>query len=178
MGDIRLARPHPFTCRISTRGSYRTGIEFRTVSSSEWSAGKLSRDEASELSVRDVMYASPKTLPADTTVGELRRQFEQPKLRTALLADGSTFVGAIQRADVPASAASEEQAIVYAQRRPEAIGPERPAAEALARSDGENDDYRLVVLADDGQTLIGLVCMNAARTHFCVDKRGTQAVVP
>jgi hypothetical protein len=27
------------------------------------------------------------------------------------------------------------------------------------------------VLSDDGRTLLGLVCLNSARTHFCLDAR-------
>ncbi len=145
-------------------------IRIPGVSSGERSAGKILRDEAAGREVCEVMFVSPKTLPADITVGELRRQFEQPKLRTALLADGDAFVAAIQRGDLPAAAVSDEPAVTYATRPAQTIGPNRPASEALERLDGEHEDCRLVVLGDDGESLLGLVCMNGARTHFCVDQ--------
>ena len=40
--------------------------------------GSVSRDAAEDLRVSDVMVRSPKTLPADSTVADLRRLFSDP----------------------------------------------------------------------------------------------------
>ena len=121
------------------------------------------------------MDADPKTTPATTTVGELRRWFEgDAHLRTALLTDGPRFLGSVEPADLPPDAAPDQLGAQFAHRPAHVIGPERPAADALARLDAA-DECRVVVLADDDRTLVGLVCMDAARSHFCVPR---QAAAP
>jgi CBS domain-containing protein len=132
----------------------------------------ISRDDAAGQSVREVMYLQPKTLPAATTVGELREQFERRRgLRTALITDGDEFLGAVGRGDLDGAAADDEPAANYARRDVEAIGADEPADAALERLDDADGGHRLVVLSDDRRTLLGLVCLNAARTHFCLDAR-------
>ena len=74
----------------------------------------IARDEAADLLVRDVMVHRPKTLPSDATVGDVRRQFESPRVQTALLADDGRFVAAVAPAEVPDSAGAAEPAIAYA----------------------------------------------------------------
>ena len=44
----------------------------------------------------------------DASVADLRRLFQNDSVRTALLVDGPTFVGTVERDDVPPSAADEE----------------------------------------------------------------------
>ena len=123
---------------------------------------------ATELRVRDVMDPAPKTTPASTTVGELRAWFAaDAHVRTALLADGTTLLGAMTPADLPPDAPADRLAVEFARRPANVVGPHCPAAEALAQLDA-GGACRAVVLGDDDQTLLGLVCMNAARTHFCV----------
>jgi CBS domain-containing protein len=132
--------------------------------------GSISREDAAGRPVRDVMYLQPKTLPAATTVGELREQFERRRgLRTALITDGDEFLGAIGRDDLEPAAGDDEPAADYARRDIEAIGADEPAEAALERLDGVERGHRLVVLSGDGRTLLGLVCLNSARTHFCLD---------
>jgi hypothetical protein len=41
-------------------------------------------------------------------------------------------------------------------------------AEALAEMDSR-EDHRLIVLGDDGETLIGLLCLDRSGASFCVD---------
>jgi hypothetical protein len=130
--------------------------------------GRISRDEAADLFVTDVMDPEPKTTPATTTVGELRGWFAaDAHVRTALLTDGAAFLGAIGLEDLPADAPAGQLAVEFARRPAHVIGPDRPAGEALARLDA-TAGCRVVVLAPDDHTLLGLVCMDARRTHFCV----------
>ena len=133
--------------------------------------GKISREQAADLRVRDVMYLAPKTMAAATTVGELRDEFaRRPGMRTALLTDGNHFLGAVERGDLEEAGDAHAPAAEFARRRPESIGPDDPAPDALARLDASDDGHRLVVLDEGGTVLAGLVCLNSARTHFCLDR--------
>jgi CBS domain len=126
------------------------------------------------------MDADPKTTPAGTTVGELRAAFDADShLRSALLTDGAELVGIVERRDLPPDASPDQLGATYARRPAHVIAPERPAGEALARLDA-SDQCRLVVLAPDGSSLLGLVCMDQARSHFCVPKQSVtqQSLVP
>ena len=60
----------------------------------------LDRHEAENLTVAQVMLGRPKTVPPDATVADLRRLFENPSVRTALIVDGDAFVGTVERGDV------------------------------------------------------------------------------
>ena len=130
--------------------------------------GKLARSEAQELLVRDVMVRRPKTMAADSTVADLRAHFENPRVRTALLADDGRFAGAIAPEELPDSAAGPEPARAYAAPDVPTVGPDVPMADALALME-RRGDHRLVVLADDGETLLGLLCLDKTGTSFCVD---------
>jgi CBS-domain-containing membrane protein len=130
--------------------------------------GKLTRSEAQELLVRDVMVRRPKTMAADSTVADLRAHFENPRVRTALLADDGRFAGAIAPEELPDSAAGTEPARAYAAADVPTVGPEVPMADALALME-RRGDHRLVVVAGDGETLVGLLCLDKTGTSFCVD---------
>ena len=141
------------------------------MSERECVRSRIERHEAPGLLVRDVMDAAPKTTPATLTVGELRAELDDDAhQQMALLTDGAVFLGAVVREDLPTAAADDRPASDFAHRPRHVIGADRPAEEALARLDAEAVS-RLVVLDDDGQTLLGLVCMNATRDHFCVATR-------
>lgn len=126
----------------------------------------FARDFASDLRVRDGMVGSPKTLPADSSVAELRRLFGNAHVATALLVDGALFAGAIDRVDLPADARDDTPAREFAQRDVETIEPDAPMTAALARMDGQGT-RRLVVLDADGRTLCGLLCLTSDRSAFC-----------
>jgi hypothetical protein len=142
--------------------------KLRVVSAVACIRGQIGRDEVAGLFVADVMDPAPKTTPTTITVGELRRWFAaDAHVRTALLTDGAAFLGAVGPDDLPADAPADQPAVTFARRPANVIGPDRPAGEALARLDAQ-DGCRVVVLAEDDRTLLGLVCMDARRTHFCV----------
>jgi CBS domain-containing protein len=121
---------------------------------------------AEERLVREIMVSRPKTLPADATVADVRRLFENQSVRTALLVDGPRFAGALEREDVPAGAAAEDPATQFVGDEVATIGPERPAREAAAAM-ASLGTRRLVVLDEDGITLRGLVCLTADLEAFC-----------
>jgi CBS-domain-containing membrane protein len=115
--------------------------------------------------VRDVMVTRPKTLPADATVADLRRLFENTHVISALLVDGAAFAGAVHRSAVPADAAGTMAARELARRDVPTAGPDTPVDEAMAMLDATGE-FRVVVLDDDGG-LAGLVCLDQPRTGFC-----------
>ena len=128
----------------------------------------IARDDAAERLVRDVMVHHPKTLPADATVGDLRRLFENPRVQTALLADSGRFAGAIAPAELPDGAEDAEAASAYARVDVPTLAPHASMAEALALLDARGD-FRLVVLEGDGDdaVLAGLLCLDRRGTTFC-----------
>jgi CBS domain-containing protein len=125
------------------------------------------RDDALAMTVGEVMIRAPKTLPADTSVGEVRRLFERPNVRTVLLTAGSTFVGAIERDGLPADAPDSASARGYVQPETATATPGMPMSEAVKLLDGRGEP-RLVVLDEDDVTLAGLLCVDATATGFCV----------
>ncbi len=116
--------------------------------------------------VRDVMVRSPKTLPADASVADLRTLFANPSVLTALLVDGDRFAGAVERDDVPSDAAGGRRASEFARRDVVTIEPDAPMAAAMAQLDRDGE-HRLIVLDPDGATLRGLLCLTADRSGFC-----------
>src|SRR3954468_13961453 len=86
----------------------------------------IARKDAAGRLVRDVMVHRPKTLPADATVADLRRQFENPRVQTALLAEDGRFAGAIAPSELPDSADAAEPARDYARVDIPTLAPTRP----------------------------------------------------
>ncbi len=112
------------------------------------------------------MISRPKTLSADATVADVRAAFERPSVRTVLIADGGRFVGAIERAGLPADAAADKPARDYGAVEPLTVTPEMPMTEAI-RLVEKRDEPRLIVLDEDGVTLRGLLCADANASGFC-----------
>ena len=54
--------------------------------------------------VAAVMLTNPKTLPAGATVADARSLFENPRVQTALIVEGSRFLGALDRDQIPEDA--------------------------------------------------------------------------
>jgi CBS domain-containing protein len=127
----------------------------------------LSREQAVEMVVGDVMIANPKTMSATASVGDVRGVFEKKTVRTVLLVDGETFRGAIERDALPAGAADDEPALRFAETEPLSTTPETPMREVLPLLDGRAEP-RLIVLDDDGVTLRGLLCADSGGTGFCL----------
>jgi CBS domain-containing protein len=123
--------------------------------------------DAAALTVGEVMIRQPKTLPADALVADVRRLFERPTVRTALLADGQRFAGVIERDGVPADAPDDALAREFIDVDPLTATPSLPITEAVKLLGGRSEP-RLVVIDEDGATLRGLLCINATATGFCV----------
>lgn len=110
-----------------------------------------------------------KELSVADTVADARRLFATHSSVQALpVLDGTAYAGAVERGaiadDVPAEAPI---AAFVTALLPTAVA-ETPAGEALAVLDRQ-DANRLVVLASDGITYVGLVCLRGDRERLCVD---------
>lgn len=127
----------------------------------------MASDEAVVLTVGQVMMAQPKTHPVDALVGDVRRAFEKPSVRTVLLADGVVFRGAIERDHLPEDAPAHEPAARYADTEPVTATPAMPISEAIKLLD-DQPEPRLIVLDEDGATLRGLLCFDRSSSEFCV----------
>jgi CBS domain-containing protein len=127
----------------------------------------ITMDEAVALTVGEVMIREPKTLPSDALVADVRRLFERPSVRTALLADGERFAGVIERGALPTDAPGDARASDYVEADPLTVSPGLPMPEAVKLLDGRAEP-RLVVVDEDGSTLRGLLCVNATATGFCI----------
>ncbi|HEX6459733.1 MAG TPA: CBS domain-containing protein [Thermoleophilaceae bacterium] len=127
---------------------------------------KIAVGDAADQAVADVMIKRPKTLPLEATVGDVRRLFENGSVQTGLLVDDGRFRGAIERPNVPDSAADDAPAIDFAITPTAKVHPSTPMSEAIALLDAESA-RRLVVVDEDGETLRGLVALNSSRSGFC-----------
>ena len=114
-------------------------------------------------SVADVMLADPKTVRGDASVAEVRELFGNRRVQMVLLADGTRFRGAIT--SLPDDAPSDAPALSFAEPAPEVISADEPAASAYERA-CVTPSRRIVVLGED-ETLLGLVCLDKSKTHFC-----------
>lgn len=119
------------------------------------------------MTVGEVMIAKPKTMPSGALVADVRRAFENPSVRTVLLADDGAFRGAIERELLPAGALGDERALRYADTDPVTTTASVPIPEAIELLDARAEP-RLIVLDDDGSTLAGLLCFNRSSSGFCV----------
>src|SRR5699024_10071830 len=92
---------------------------------------QVTLDDAAPRCVDDVMLRRPKTLPASATVDDARALFDNPKIVTALLVDGTAFAGILERSDVPSLLAGSSPIRTFAHRTVPTITPDRPVTEAM-----------------------------------------------
>ena len=124
-----------------------------------------------ELAARPIAEASTtrgKELSAGDPVAAARALFANQSVRVLPVLDGATYVGAVDRdaiaADVPAAA----PVLPFASDLLPTALAATPTAEALAALDRDGST-RLVVLAADGASFVGLVCLRSDRERLCVD---------
>ena len=127
---------------------------------------QVTRLDAAEQLVRDVMLSHPKTLRGDATVDDARALFADAKVITAIVTDGTTFVGLLDRSDLPSLLPGNAPIRTFSRHAVPSITPDRPVTEAMQILDGYGL-ARLVVLEEDGVTLAGLLCLDLKRAGFC-----------
>ena len=126
------------------------------------------RTELAARPIAEAITTRGKELSAADTVAVARGLFVNTAVRVLPVLAGAAYVGAVDReaisADLPATAAILP---FVADLLPTALAT-TPTAEALAALDRDGAT-RLVVLAPDGATFVGLVCLRSDRERLCVD---------
>ena len=117
--------------------------------------------------VRDVMLTAPDTVPSTITVRDARLLLDSPRLRMLLVADGNRLLGAIAREQLEGEPNADLALGRLADPGSARIGPDEDVGRALALLEGM-DSERLPVVGDDDR-LLGLVCFDRRKRHFCVD---------
>ncbi len=117
----------------------------------------------SSKTVADVMVRRPKTLAADATVADARSALENSSVKLLLLVDGGRFRGAVSK--IPADADPRDAVLTYADAEPPVATPDVTVSAALDRLE-HKPSGRLVVL-DDQELLLGLVCLTTDGKGFC-----------
>jgi hypothetical protein len=72
----------------------------------------------------------------------------------------------VDRVDIPDAAPDDAPARDFADVEVATVRPSTPLPEAVKTLDADGG-RRLVALADDGQTLEGLLCLDESRSSFC-----------
>ena len=117
--------------------------------------------------VGDVMLRDPRAVAPETTVGEARATFENPRVRLLLVARGDAFLGTVTREKISDELAGGVTLETLATDDGALVAPADPVDRAVELLELKQTD-RLPVVTDD-RTLVGLVCFNRRHGHFCVD---------
>lgn len=126
----------------------------------------VGRDRAVTRPVRDVMISTPKTLAAAATAADARALFANPKVLSVPLVDGTAFAGLLDREDLPETVTDAGPVRGFARQNVPTTTPDASMGEALDLMTS-TETVRLVVLAEDGRTLRGLLALDHDRTGFC-----------
>lgn len=127
----------------------------------------LTRHELADLPIAAAVMQRGKELQLDATLEDVRRLFRGETLVVPLL-DGERYAGAIDRTAL--AAPGEPDAAIASLPRVDVpvVRASTTTAEALAELD-RHGGRRLIVVADDGATYLGIVCMRTDRVRLCVD---------
>ncbi|UZJ26243.1 CBS domain-containing protein [Rhodococcus antarcticus] len=127
--------------------------------------------------VREVAVTAPKTLPADTTVGEVRAAFTDAHVHVVLLVDTTRrtsdrrpltlLLGTLLRSDLPDGAAGSSAALGLATLAGRTVDPATPALDAHRRLVATGQ--RRLAVVGPRRELVGLLCLRADGSSFCTD---------
>ncbi len=117
--------------------------------------------------VSRVITVRGKELAVDATVAEARAVFESSSVQLIPVLDGQAYVGSVTRDDLEGA---DDAALVTSLElsTPPVTTASTEVSEALPVLD-EDGSRRLVVLADDRSTYVGLVCLTRDRARLCID---------
>ncbi len=118
---------------------------------------------SSQATVSEVMLRRPKTLPADVTVAEARTALERASVKMLLLVDGDRFRGAVT--GIPEGADPDGLAAAFFDDAPPTATPDMPVSLALEQL--EQKSHGRVVVVDEEERLVGLVCLATDGVSFC-----------
>lgn len=116
---------------------------------------------------RDVMLSSPETVTGDMTVAEARHLLDNPRLRMLLVADADRFAGAIARERLEGEPDGDLTLERLADHQSPRVRPQETVPRVLELL--ETADTERLPVVDDDDRLLGLICFNRRKLHFCVD---------
>lgn len=117
--------------------------------------------------VADAMCTCPAVHPRSATVGQVRAFFRDDHVHMALLVDGETLVGAIERGDLAPALADDMPAEGIASLDGRSARPDAPLSatfDAMKRA-----GRRRIAVTRADATLVGLLCLKARGSGFCSD---------
>lgn len=136
----------------------------------------LDRDELAGYRAAAIVVRG-KELQAGEPVAAARALFTRDPVRVVPVLDGERYLGAVDRDTLACATAADVPVGELAQ----AIVPVAPADvsahEALAILDADGGS-RLVVLAGDGTTYAGLVCLRGDRRRLCLESDRLEREAP
>ncbi len=137
-------------------------------------SGAYSGDHAAypmtaEATVRQAMIRHAKTFPAQATVADVRRLLDDPHVHAALiLAHADTLVAVIERADLSAAVAPNEEAARLGRLEGRTTTADAPLAST--RDAMSTTGQRRLAVIDTRHRLLGLLCLKASGLGFCSDR--------
>ena len=117
--------------------------------------------------VAEVMIRSPKSLPADASVADVRAALDDDHVVMVLLTEGLILRGTLLREDLPPGTPDGTPALSLSRLSGRTVAPGEPLI-AVHRRLLEDGRRRLAVVDADGK-LLGLVCLKRRHTGFCSD---------
>ena len=124
--------------------------------------------ELRDRTAREVITVRGKELAAAATVADARRLFGSGSVQIVPVLDGDAYVGAVTRDDVEGAGDADPITAHATRDAAPLVLSSTPLVEAL-ESLGDEGGRRIVVLADDGSTYVGLICLNRDRRRLCID---------
>ncbi len=118
------------------------------------------------MTVQEVMVRHPKVLPASASLDEARLMLSDDHVHIVLLNDGPRLVGTLTRGDLP-SDRSPGRALTWSTLIDRTVLPDVPAA--VAQRHLVEHGLRRLAVVDDGDHLMGLLCLKRRMTGFCSD---------
>lgn len=126
----------------------------------------LMRDEVADRPVADVTLAG-KTLQENELVRDARLLLQREAIKSVPVLVGEQYVGVIDRSSL--DGVEDGQAVGrLAHGSVPTVTVATTAAAALEVLDA-HEASRLVVLAEDGATYVGLICLRGDRRRLCID---------
>jgi len=115
--------------------------------------------------VRDRMLTRCTTHPASATVGDAREFFADDHKHLMLLVSGGRLLGTVVRGDLAAAGTDDRPALEVAVLRGRTVTPDDDVDRV--RSDLLTKDMRRIAVVDEGDRLLGLLCLKKHRRGFC-----------
>jgi predicted transcriptional regulator len=140
------------------------------------STAQRSRSELAGRSIADVVTARGKELAVGDTVAAARRLFDNPSVQVVPVLDGCRYLGAIDRSAVPSRISDQAPIEPLVENLLPTCRAGTPAPAALDALDASGAN-RMVVL-DDDEAYVGLVCLRSDRRRLCVDAERRARLTP